>query len=124
MRRDLARSGLTVQSIIDDNPAYWGLTYRGVPIVPSTEVAPESIDGIVMSNINPAQIDKRTETVCDNVKKDKIRVFTVRVIEGNLDLLRGCASAPNMFYDVQLASQLKDVFTSIAASLSGARLSR
>jgi len=29
-----------------------------------------------------------------------------------------------MFYDVQVASQLKDVFTSIAASLSGVRLAK
>jgi Flp pilus assembly protein TadG len=73
---------------------------------------------------NPSDIDKRTAAVCDNVKAAKIRVFTVRVIEGNVDLLSNCASAPNMFYDVQVASQLKDVFTSIAASLSGARLSK
>ena len=46
------------------------------------------------------------------------------MIEGNLSLLQGCASASNMFYDVQAASQLKDVFASIAASLSGARLSK
>ena len=57
-------------------------------------------------------------------QEGKIRLFTVRVIEGNLSLLQGCASAPNMFYDVQVASQLKDVFASIAASLSGARLSK
>jgi hypothetical protein len=84
-------------------------------------------DGLNTANrftTNPAQIDKRTETVCDNVKKAKIRVFTVRVIEGNVDLLRNCASAPNMFYDVQVASELKEVFTSIAASLSGARLAK
>jgi len=73
---------------------------------------------------NPSDIDKRTAAVCDNVKAAKIRVFTVRVIEGNVDLLNNCATAPNMFYDVQVASQLKDVFTSIAASLSGARLSK
>lgn len=73
---------------------------------------------------NPTQIDKRTEAVCANVKKAKIRVFTVRVIEGNVDLLQNCASATNMFYDVQVASQLKDVFTAIAVSLSGARLAK
>ena len=73
---------------------------------------------------NASQIDKRTAAVCDNIKKAKIKLFTVRVIEGNLDLLQGCATAPNMFYDVQVASQLKDVFTSIAASLSGVRLSK
>jgi Flp pilus assembly protein TadG len=73
---------------------------------------------------NPSQIDNRTAAVCDNIKKAKIKLYTVRVIEGNVDLLRDCASASNMFYDVSAASQLKDVFTSIAASLSGARLSK
>ena len=84
-------------------------------------------DGLNTANrftTNPSQIDARTAAVCDNIKKAKIKLFTVRVIEGNLNLLQGCASAPNMFYDVQVASQLKDVFTSIAASLSGARLSK
>lgn len=73
---------------------------------------------------NASQIDARTAAVCDNVKKTNIKVFTVRVIEGNADLLRSCASATNMFYDVQVSSQLTAVFSSIAASLSGARLSK
>ncbi len=84
-------------------------------------------DGLNTANrftTNANQIDKRTETVCDNVKKDKIKVYTVRVIEGNLNLLQACASAPNMFYDVQVSSELTPVFASIAASLSGARLSK
>ncbi len=84
-------------------------------------------DGLNTQNrftTNAAQIDKRTETVCANLKKEKIRVFTVRVIEGNVPLLQGCASASNMFYDVQVASQLTPVFASIAASLSGARLAK
>jgi Flp pilus assembly protein TadG len=72
----------------------------------------------------PAQIDARTAAVCENIKLANIRLFTVRVIEGNLALLQGCATSPSMFYDVQAASQLKDVFASIAASLSGARLSK
>jgi hypothetical protein len=84
-------------------------------------------DGLNTANrftTNPSQIDSRTAAVCDNIKKAKIKLFTVRVIEGNLGLLQGCASASNMFYDVQVASQLTSVFASIAASLSGARLSR
>jgi Mg-chelatase subunit ChlD len=84
-------------------------------------------DGLNTANrftTNSTQIDSRTAQVCDNVKKANIKLYTVRVIEGNLDLLQGCASASNMFYDVQVASQLKDVFASIAASLSGARLSK
>ena len=84
-------------------------------------------DGLNTANrftTNASQIDNRTAAVCDNIKKAKIKLFTVRVIEGNLSLLQGCASAPNMFYDVQVASQLTAVFSSIAASLSGARLSK
>jgi Flp pilus assembly protein TadG len=72
----------------------------------------------------PSQIDTRTAAVCDNIKNAGIRLYTVRVIEGNLALLQGCATAPNMFFDVQVASDLKAVFTSIAASLSGARLAK
>jgi hypothetical protein len=84
-------------------------------------------DGLNTANrftTNAAQIDARTAAVCDNIKQEKIKMFTVRVIEGNAALLQGCASAANMFYDVTVASQLKDVFASIAASLSGARLSK
>ena len=71
-----------------------------------------------------SQIDARTETACDNIKKANIKLYTVRVIEGNAPLLQGCATADNMFFDVQAASELKSVFASIAASLSGARLAK
>jgi Flp pilus assembly protein TadG len=71
-----------------------------------------------------SQIDARTGTVCDNIKKANIKLYTVRVIEGNAPLLQGCATADNMFFDVQAASELKSVFASIAASLSGARLAK
>ena len=67
---------------------------------------------------------RRTAAVCDNIKKAKIKLPTVRVIEGNLSLLQRCASASNMFYDAQTASRLPAVFSSITASLSGARLSK
>ncbi|MGB9368005.1 MAG: pilus assembly protein [Xanthobacteraceae bacterium] len=72
----------------------------------------------------PSQIDARTAAVCDNIKKNNIKLYTVRVIEGNVSLLQGCATADNMFFDVQAASELKGVFASIAASLSGARLAK
>jgi Flp pilus assembly protein TadG len=101
---------------------------QGQPVKPDVEkVMILLTDGLNTANrftTVPSQIDARTAAVCDNIKKAKIRLFTVRVIEGNIDLLQGCASAPNMFYDVQVASQLKDVFTSIAISLSGARLAK
>jgi Flp pilus assembly protein TadG len=112
----------------------WHALTAGEPFTQAGAVRPDIdkvmillTDGLNTANRftnNPSQIDARTAAVCDNIKKAKIKLYTVRVIEGNLDLLQGCASASNMFYDVQVASQLKDVFASIAASLSGARLSK
>ncbi len=84
-------------------------------------------DGLNTANrftTNPTQIDNRTAAVCDNIKKANIKLSTVRVIEGNLSLLQSCATASYMFYDVQVASQFSAVFSSIAASLSSARLSK
>jgi von Willebrand factor type A domain len=67
---------------------------------------------------NPSEIDARTKLVCENIKAANIKLYTIRVIEGNADLLRGCASDPGMYYDVQNASQLNGVFTAIATKLS------
>ena len=69
-------------------------------------------------------IDTRMEMACANVKATNIKVYTVRVINGNADLLRGCATNTTMFYDVQQASELNSVFTSIAQQLATLRISK
>lgn len=54
-------------------------------------------DGLNTANrftTNSTQIDNRTAAVCDNIKKAKIKLFTVRVSDGNFDLLQSCASPP------------------------------
>ncbi|HZB37305.1 MAG TPA: pilus assembly protein [Beijerinckiaceae bacterium] len=70
-----------------------------------------------------AQIDKRTEKLCDEVKANKIRLYTIRVIEGNETILRNCATQPSMYFSVNQASELKAVFDKIAADLTTLRLS-
>ena len=40
-------------------------------------------------------IDARTQKVCDNIKAANIKLYTVRVIDGNASLLQGCASKPD-----------------------------
>jgi Flp pilus assembly protein TadG len=71
-----------------------------------------------------SSIDQRTQKVCDNAKADNIQVYTVRVIQGNATLLQGCATNPNMYYEVSQASQLDGVFTSIAQKLATLRISK
>jgi hypothetical protein len=48
----------------------------------------------------------------------------VRVIDGNVELLRGCATNSSMYYDVQQASQLNAVFSAIAQNLANLRIAR
>lgn len=69
-------------------------------------------------------IDPRTNTVCGNIKMAGIRIYAIRVIDGNASLLQNCATGASMYYDVQQASQLDSTFQSIAKSLATLRISK
>jgi hypothetical protein len=69
-------------------------------------------------------IDTRTQKACDNAKAAGIKLYTVRVIAGNATLLKGCATNPDMYFDVQQASQLNTVFSAIAQKLTNLRISK
>jgi Flp pilus assembly protein TadG len=69
-------------------------------------------------------IDARTEKVCANAKADNVKIYTVRVIEGNQTLLKNCATKPEMYYEVSDAGQLNSVFSSIAQNLANLRISK
>jgi uncharacterized protein YegL len=69
-------------------------------------------------------IDARTKLACDNAKAANIKIYAIRVIDGNADLLRNCATNPSMYYDVQNASQLSSVFGAIAQNLANLRLAK
>lgn len=69
-------------------------------------------------------IDARTKLACANVKAAGIGLYTIRVINGDEALLKGCASDPSMYYNVQNASQLDPVFKAIANEISAVRLTQ
>lgn len=71
-----------------------------------------------------SSIDARTAKVCDNIKADNIRVYTVRVIDGDATLLKNCATKPTMYFDVDQASELDGVFSSIAQNLANLRIAK
>ena len=71
-----------------------------------------------------SSIDSRTAKACENAKADNMKVYTVRVIDGNADLLRNCATKPDMYYDVDDAADLNSVFASIAQNLANLRISK
>jgi Flp pilus assembly protein TadG len=69
-------------------------------------------------------IDARTQKACDNVKAANVKLYTVRVINGNATLLKNCATKPDMYYDVDQASELNGVFSSIAQNLANLRIAK
>lgn len=69
-------------------------------------------------------LDNRTSAVCTNIKAANILIYTIRVIDGNATLLRNCASKTSMYYSVQQASELNNVFNAIAQELVSLRISR
>ncbi len=73
---------------------------------------------------NSNSIDARTAATCTAVKAAGIKIYTIRVIDGDATLLRNCASDPSMYFDVQTASQLSAVFNSIGATLAQLHLSQ
>jgi len=73
---------------------------------------------------NGSSIDARTTEACNQIKAAGIKLYTVRVINGDAALLSACATNTSMYYNVTSASQLDDVFYSIAAQLTNLRLAQ
>jgi len=69
-------------------------------------------------------MNTRTEDTCKAIKTAGIKIYTVRLIEGNATLLRGCASANNMYYDVDDSSALSGVFNAIGSEIASLHLSK
>lgn len=57
--RACKRADLDIVALGDANPAFRGLRYRNIPIV---ERSP-NVDGVVLTNVNPAQIHRRLDTI-------------------------------------------------------------
>lgn len=72
------------------------------------------------SSQNP--IDARLTAACNQAKAGNVKIFTIRVINGNASLLQSCASNPSMYYNVQNANQLQPVFQQILDSIQGVRI--
>ncbi|WAP67820.1 vWA domain-containing protein [Jiella pelagia] len=59
-------------------------------------------------------IDARTKTACENTRAMDVEVFTIRLMQGNETLLKGCATDDDHYFAVTNASQLTNTFKEIA----------
>jgi hypothetical protein len=82
-----------------------------------------------------SSINGRTEKVCDNIKAlpqntanspatPAIKVWSIRVISGNADLLKDCATNDSMYVSVTDANQLNGVFTAIGTEIASLHLAK
>jgi Flp pilus assembly protein TadG len=106
------------------------------PVAPFNATAPkDDLDKVIILltdgdntqnrwSTSQSSIDNRTKLACTNVNNANIKLYTVRVINGNASLLQQCATKSDMYYNVQNASQLSAVFSTIAQNLANLRLSK
>jgi Flp pilus assembly protein TadG len=71
-----------------------------------------------------SELDARTLATCTNIKNAGIKIYTIRLIDGNADLLRDCASSEEMYYDVQDAGALAGVFNAIGSEIASLHLAQ
>jgi Flp pilus assembly protein TadG len=76
-------------------------------------------------------MNTRTRTTCNNIRaltradgSHLIKVYTIRLIDGDDDLLRDCATTPDMFKPVENASELSSIFSSIGAEIANLHLAK
>ena len=72
-------------------------------------------------------IDAREQITCDNIKAQKIQLYTIQVNTGGdptSTLLRNCATSPDMFYLLTSADQVTATFTTIGTNLTKLRVAQ
>ncbi|MEM7625773.1 MAG: glycosyltransferase [Planctomycetota bacterium] len=78
--RATRRCGLCVTSIADNHPALAGLDYRGVPVRPDREALSTRADGVVLSNVNPAQVGPRAAELSERWAGPVLTLWTPRAL--------------------------------------------
>ena len=58
-------AGLEIAAVLENGEAFSGSSYRDIPVLSDTAGLGIGFDGIVLSNVNPAQIDRRKENAGD-----------------------------------------------------------
>ncbi len=70
------------------------------------------------------QIDKRQAIACANAKAAGITIYTVLVLSGFSQVMKDCASKPEYYFEISVASQTVTAFNAIGTSLTKLRLAQ
>ena len=74
-----------------------------------------------------SELNTKTEDVCNAIKAKGIRIYTIgfQVYDSTTqNLLRNCATQPDMYYNSPSNAQLAEVFQDIAQGLNDLRIAQ
>lgn len=84
-------AGLDVAAILDDAPAFQGMTYRGTPVLQLKAAASLGLDGVVLANVNPAQVDARYAAMTERFAGPVLRLWKPALAIAPMPLRREAA---------------------------------
>jgi hypothetical protein len=73
-------AGLKIVAVADNASAFEGLSYRGLSILPDDAALKRAPDGIALSNVNPAQVDRRLEQLRARFDGPILRLWEPRLM--------------------------------------------
>jgi len=85
--RACAELGIEVCAIADGSPAYQGLNYRGTRVMGDDVALARPIDGIVIANVNPAQLPGRYEALRQSARVPVLRLWDPRYLDETVTTL-------------------------------------
>lgn len=74
------RSGLRVKAIAENHPAFSSLTYRGVAVRTDAVAMSTDPEAIIVSNINPAQVERRVDALREQYKVPVLALWKPRTL--------------------------------------------
>lgn len=83
--RGCCEARLRISAVADDHPAYQHMNYRGLPIMPLDRALAAKPDGVVLSNINPAQIDQAEARIRSGFVGPVLRLWTPQYLADRLN---------------------------------------
>jgi GT2 family glycosyltransferase len=73
-------AGLEIVSIIENNAAFAGSKYRGIPVKNDAKTGNVDFDGIVLSTVNPARVDGRMQELSSWFTKPTLRLWEPKML--------------------------------------------
>jgi GT2 family glycosyltransferase len=79
--RACREAGLDVVTVTDERKAFAGMTYRGVRVLQPSEAVMSGVEGVVISNVNPGQVEARAREVRSVFPGPVLTLWEPRFIE-------------------------------------------